>query len=549
MPRLLRRRLDTGRSAQHDQVGQRDLLAAGRRAVELLAHRFQLGQHLLELAGLVHRPFLLRREPDPRAIGAAALVAATEGRGRGPGRRHQLRDAQAAGQQLGLERGDVLVVHQRMADRGHRVLPDQLLLRHQLAEVAGHRPHVAVRQLEPGAREGVGQLGRVLHEAARDLLVGRVDAQRQVGRRHHRRVALGFVMRVGHGAGAGAALGRPLVGAGWALRQLPFVAEQGLEVAVVPGRRRRRPGALDAAGDRVDAHALAQLVLPAQALLLEPGALRHRADVMRLARAVRLAEGMAAGDQRHRFLVVHRHAAEGLADVARGGRRIGLAVRPFRIHVDQAHLHRRQRIGQVAVAGITLVAEPGGLRAPEGVGLRLPDVGAAARETEGLEAHRLQRDVARQDHQVGPRQLAAVLLLDRPEQAPGLVEVAVVGPAVQRREALRAGARAAAAVLHAVGAGRVPGHADEEGAVVAVVGGPPVLRVGHQRMQVLDHRVEVQGLEFPRVLEFLAHRIGLGRMQGKDGEVELLGPPVAVAFGPGHRMVVDAAREWALGIA
>ena len=100
----------------------------------------------------------------------------------------------------------------------------------------------------------------------------------------------------------------------------------------------------------------------------------------------------------------------------------------------------------------------------------------AAAEAERLEAHRLQGDVAGEDHQVGPRDLPAVLLLDRPEQAAGLVEVRVVGPAVERGEALRAGAGAAAAVVDAVGAGAVPRHADEERAVVAVVGRPPVLR-------------------------------------------------------------------------
>jgi hypothetical protein len=51
--------------------------------------------------------------------------------------------------------------------------------------------------------------------------------------------------------------------------------------------------------------------------------------------------------------------------------------------------------------------------------------------------------VAGEDHQVGPGNLLAVLLLDRPEQAAGLVEVAVVGPAVDRRETLVAGAGAA----------------------------------------------------------------------------------------------------------
>jgi hypothetical protein len=43
-----------------------------------------------------------------------------------------------------------------------------------------------------------------------------------------------------------------------------------------------------------------------------------------VAGAVGLAEGVAAGDERDGLFVVHRHAAEGLADVARGGEGSGL---------------------------------------------------------------------------------------------------------------------------------------------------------------------------------------------------------------------------------
>ena len=175
-----------------------------------------------------------------------------------------------------------------------------------------------------------------------------------------------------------------------------------------------------------------------------------------------LAERVTAGDQRHGLLVVHRHAAERLADVARRGHRIGVAVRALRVDVDQAHLHRAERVGELTVAAVTLVLEPHTLGTPVHVVLRRPDVGAAAAEAERLEPHRLERPVAREDQQVGPRDLLAVLLLDRPEQAAGLVEADVVGPTVQRGEALGTGAAATAAVSDAVGARGVPRHADEE---------------------------------------------------------------------------------------
>src|SRR4029078_1461973 len=113
------------------------------------------------------------------------------------------------------------------------------------------------------------------------------------------------------------------------------------------------------------------------------------------------------------------------------------------------------------IAAVALVTEPGRFRAPVDL-LRFPAILAAAGEAERLESHRLERDVAGEDHQIRPRQLASVLLLDRPEQAARLVNIGIVGPAAQRREPQHAGSGAAAAVMNAVGAGAVPGHADEQ---------------------------------------------------------------------------------------
>ena len=242
-----------------------------------------------------------------------------------------------------------------------------------------------------------------------------------------------------------------------------------------------------------------------------------------------LAEGVTAGDQREGLLVVHGHAAEGLANVACRSDRIGLAVGAFRVYIDETHLHGGERIVEIALTLVTIAAEPRVLRAPEDVFLRNPDVGATAAEAEGLEAHRVERDVAGKDHEIGPGDLLAVLLLDGPQQAASLVEADVVGPAVERSKTLRAHACAAAAIMDAVRTGAVPCHADEEGAVVAVVRGPPALRVGHQGVEVLDDGVEVERLELCRIVEVLAHGIGQLGVLVQDGEVEAVGPPVLVA--------------------
>ena len=57
------------------------------------------------------------------------------------------------------------------------------------------------------------------------------------------------------------------------------------------------------------------------------------------------------------------------------------------------------------------------------------------------------------------------------------------------------------------------------GAVVAEVRRPPVLRVRHQGVQVLDHGIEVEALEFLGVVERLAHRIGQAGVLVEDLQV------------------------------
>ena len=425
-----------------------------------------------------------------------------------------------------------------MVDGRNRVLPE-LGGRHVRSEAAGVRAHVAVRELIPGLGEGVGELGRIIEPALGDLGISRIHLQGDVGREHHRRVALRLVVRVRHGVLRGAALGRPLMGAGGGLGEFPFVAPEVLEVFVRPAGGRAGPGAFKAAGDRVDSVALAEGVLPAEAHLFERGAFGFRTDVADgSGGAVGLAEGVTTGDERDGLFVVHRHAREGVADVAGGSERVGLAVGAFGVDVDQAHLDRAERVGELAVAGVALVAEPFGLRAPVDVFLRFPDVRTAAGEAEGLEAHALEGDVAGEDHEVGPGDLLAILLLEGPEEAAGLVEVGVVWPAVERGEAQRAVTGAATAVGDAVGAGAMPGHADEEGAVMTVVGRPPFLRIGHQRSEVLAQGFEVELLELLGVIETRSERIALRGVLTEDVKVELIWPPVAVVHRGGGGMAV-----------
>ncbi len=369
--------------------------------VEVLLDLLEGLQHLAQLGRVVDLPVPLRRKADPRTVGPATLVGAAEAGRRRPRRGDQLGDGQSRSEDLLLERGDVLVPDQVVIHGRNGVLP-QLRLRNPRAEIAGDGSHVAVKQLVPRLGERVRELVRVLQEAPGDRLVDRVQAQREVRRQHHRGVPDRGVVRVGHGVRSGPVLRLPLLRAGGALGQLPLVAEQRLEEAVVPRGRGGCPRTLEPAGDRVLALAAAEGAPPAEALLLEGSALGLGADVLGRGGTVRLAERVATGDERDRLLVVHRHPAEGLPDVPGGGERIRVAVGPLRVHVDQAHLHGAERAGELPVAAVALVSEPGVLRPPEDL-LGLPDVLAPEAEAEGLEAHRLQGTVGRRTPGGRPR--------------------------------------------------------------------------------------------------------------------------------------------------
>src|ERR1017187_7802336 len=235
-----------------------------------------------------------------------------------------------------------------------------------------------------------------------------------------------------------------------ALGQFPFVAEQVREEVVAPVRRRRGPNDFQAAADRVIPFARAKFALPAEALLLEAGGFRHWADILVwIGSAVGLAEGVTAGNERNGLLVVHRHAGKGFANVLDRRDGIGFAVRPFRIHVDQTHLHGSKRILKIAVAAVALVRQPLAFRAPVDVLFGIPDVLAPAAKTERLKAHRLEGDVAGENYEVGPGDFPPILLLDRPQQPARFVEIHVVGPAIERREALLSDSGAPAAVSDA----------------------------------------------------------------------------------------------------
>ena len=384
VPGVLRGLLDSCAATQDDGVGEGDPLRARLCFVELLLDGLEGLEHLRQLDRLVDLPVILRRQADARAVGSAALVGAAERGSRRPGGGDQFGDGQPRSQKLALEFGNVLGVDQFMVDCRGAILPQQLLSRYQRAEMARAGAHVAVRQLEPRPSKRISELIRVLVETPRNRRIDGVHPQGEVRRGHDGCMPLRRIVGIRYDLRCCRIRRHPLPGSGGALHQIPIVGEQSVEIAVVPRHRCRGPGPFDAASDRVDALTAAEAVLPTEALLFDAGSLGFGANERRITGAMTLAERVSAGDECDGLFVVHRHAREGLPDVLARGHCTRLAVRTFRVHIDQAHLNGGQRVLEVPVAAVALVAEPLRLSSPVDVCLGLPDVLAPAGETEGL---------------------------------------------------------------------------------------------------------------------------------------------------------------------
>ena len=163
------------------------------------------------------------------------------------------------------------------------------------------------------------------------------------------------------------------------------------------------PRTLESARDSVVGFATAVAARPPEALLLQAGTLGFWADIpVRVGSAMGFAEGVTSGDESDCFGVVHGHTCERLPDVLGRRERVGFPVRSFGVHVDQAHLHRAEWIGEHSVSAVTLITKPFGFRSPVDVLFGFPHVLTATTEAERLETHRLQRHIPSENHQISP---------------------------------------------------------------------------------------------------------------------------------------------------
>ena len=190
---------------------------------------------------------------------------------------------------------------------------------------------------------------------------------------------------------------------------------------------------------------------------------------------------------------------------------------------------------------MAFIGQPPAFRAPIDIGFGFPDVFAPAAKPGSGQPHRFKRAIARQNHQVGPTQCAAILLFDRPQQQPRLVEIDIVRPGIERSKPLVAGPGAAAPVENAICPGAVPSHADEQRTIVAEIGGPPILAIGHQRKQVGLDRCQIQRLERRAIIECRGQRVYASPMLRQHRQVEPVRPPYRVGGGG----AAGAGMKWA----
>ena len=126
--------------------------------------------------------------------------------------------------------------------------------------------------------------------------------------------------------------------------KLPFIFEQIVEIAIIPLDRIGGPGTF-----QPDVMVSAPLPLACVDNQPKPKASIGAPSGSGLTSASSPAlhlPNVPAGDQRHGFFIIHRHAGEGFAHILCAQQRVGIAVGTLRVDINQTHLNSSQRIFQ-----------------------------------------------------------------------------------------------------------------------------------------------------------------------------------------------------------
>ena len=94
----------------------------------------------------------------------------------------------------------------------------------------------------------------------------------------------------------------------------------------------------------------------------------------------------------------------------------------------------------------------------------------------------------------------------------------------------------------------MPCHADEEGAVMAVIGWPPVLGLGHQGHHIGFQGIEVQSLESRSIVKAVSHGARQAGMLMQHLQIELVRPPIAIRLRPDFSGLTAAMHDWTFAL-
>lgn len=104
----------------------------------------------------------------------------------------------------------------------------------------------------------------------------------------------------------------------------------------------------------------------------------------------------------------------------------------------------------------------------------------------------------------------------------------------------------ASAICDPVCASTVPGHSNEEAAIVAEISWPQVLRIGHEGGQISLKSLVVESLEGSSIVKVLTEGVGDGSVLAEDVELDRLGPPVVDSGSATSN--IERSLSWALAL-
>ena len=151
----------------------------------------------------------------------------------------------------------------------------------------------------------------------------------------------------------------PLISACWTLCQFPLETKKIIKIIIIPSCWCSCPCSLKTTGNRILCIPFSKTVFPTKALLFNTSSSWFRSNIFtRISSTMRLPKSMTASNKRNSLFIIHGHATECFTNVTCRSNWIRFAIRPLRININQPHLNSSKWIFKIAVACITLIAQP-----------------------------------------------------------------------------------------------------------------------------------------------------------------------------------------------